>query len=157
MHATGQAAHIDVPEKFHEPSNGSPEFAPSVRADHDSRRRSTGGFSCTLYAIGRRYLYRILPRRQPPALDLGRVWHHKQRLDPELMARAAKHLLGHHDFTSFRASHVRQSRSFVPLTGLIKRPWQKRYIPYRSAIIPASSGTQHHRNPLCRHRKMASR
>jgi len=61
-------------------------------------------FHARFSAIGRRYLYRILPRRQPPALDAGRVWHHKHPLDAAQMAIAAKHLIGRHDFSSFRAS-----------------------------------------------------
>ena len=39
-----------------------------------------------------------------PALEANRVWHVRQKLDAEAMDRAAKHLLGHHDFSSFRAS-----------------------------------------------------
>ena len=116
VHATGQAAHIDVPEKFTANRNGSPEFAPLIRADHNTNASEVpGDFHARFTAIGRRYLYRILPRRQPPALDGGRVWHHKQKLDPELMARAAKHLLGRHDFTSFRAS---QCQAESPLRTL---------------------------------------
>ena len=43
-------------------------------------------------ATGRRYLYRILPQRQKPALDLGRVWHHRQPLDSDRMHKAAQYL-----------------------------------------------------------------
>ena len=56
-------------------------------------------FSC----IGRRYLYRILNRRAPPTLDKGRVWHIAQELDVEAMAEGAQHLVGQHDFTTFRS------------------------------------------------------
>jgi tRNA pseudouridine38-40 synthase len=77
-----------------------------------------GDFHARFSAIGRRYLYRILPRRQPPALDAGRVWHHKHRLDPKLMVRAAKHLLGRHDFTSFRASQCQAETPFRTLDRL---------------------------------------
>ena len=52
----------------------------------------------------RHYRYRILNRRARPALDAGRVWHVPHRLDAEAMHRAAQHLLGRHDFTSFRAA-----------------------------------------------------
>ena len=44
-------------------------------------------FSC----IGRRYLYRILNRRAPPALDAGRVWHVAVPLDVEAMREGAAH------------------------------------------------------------------
>lgn len=59
-------------------------------------------FSARFSATGRMYLYRILNRRSPPALDQGRVWHVKKPLDADVMARAARDLLGHHDFTTFR-------------------------------------------------------
>jgi len=53
-------------------------------------------------ATGRRYLYRILDRPGRPALDRGRVWHVKKRLDAEAMNEAARRLVGLHDFTTFR-------------------------------------------------------
>jgi tRNA pseudouridine38-40 synthase len=53
-------------------------------------------------ATERRYLYRILNRISPPALEQGRVWHVKKPLDASAMQAAAQRLLGHHDFTTFR-------------------------------------------------------
>ena len=58
-------------------------------------------FSC----LGRRYRYRILSRRAPPALDLGRVWHISTPLDLEAMRQGAATLIGRHDFTTFRSAH----------------------------------------------------
>ncbi|MEC7573794.1 MAG: tRNA pseudouridine synthase A, partial [Pseudomonadota bacterium] len=37
------------------------------------------------------------------ALEAGRVWHVPMPLDADAMHAAAQPLLGHHDFTSFRA------------------------------------------------------
>ena len=107
VHASGQAAHLDVPEKFD---------AERVMAALNAlvgqqpvsviaAREVPADFHARFSAIGRRYLYRILPRRQPPALDLGRVWHHKTALDTDAMQCAADMLIGRHDFTSFRATH----------------------------------------------------
>jgi tRNA pseudouridine38-40 synthase len=53
-------------------------------------------------ATGRRYLYRILNRAGPPALDKGKVWHVRKRMDEEAMHEAAQSLVGLHDFTTFR-------------------------------------------------------
>lgn len=53
-------------------------------------------------ATGRRYLYRILNRPGPPALDAGRVWHMRKSMDAEAMHAAAQALVGLHDFTTFR-------------------------------------------------------
>jgi tRNA pseudouridine38-40 synthase len=50
----------------------------------------------------RRYLYRILNRRAPPALDAGKVWHVKKPIDADAMHAAAQALVGLHDFTTFR-------------------------------------------------------
>ncbi len=53
-------------------------------------------------ATGRRYLYRILNRPGPPALDAGRVWHMRKSMDADAMHAAAQVLIGLHDFTTFR-------------------------------------------------------
>src|SRR6185503_5987685 len=68
-------------------------------------------FSC----VGRRYLYRILNRRPPPALDAGRLWHVAVPLDAGAMQEGAAHLVGHHDFTTFRSA---QCQSDSPLKTL---------------------------------------
>lgn len=60
------------------------------------------GWHARFSATERRYRYRILNRRSPPALDQGRVWHVKKPLDAEAMHAAAQVLVGHHDFTTFR-------------------------------------------------------
>lgn len=58
-------------------------------------------FSC----VGRSYLYRIVNRRAPLALEAGRAWHvMAPALDADAMHAAAQRLVGRHDFTSFRAS-----------------------------------------------------
>jgi tRNA pseudouridine38-40 synthase len=68
-------------------------------------------FSC----VGRRYLYRILNRRAPSALDRGRVWHIAMPLDVEAMGEGARHLIGRHDFTTFRSA---QCQSDSPVKTL---------------------------------------
>ena len=62
------------------------------------------GWNARFSAISRLYRYRILNRRARPALDANRVWHVSKPLDATAMHRAAQHLLGRHDFTSFRAA-----------------------------------------------------
>lgn len=63
-------------------------------------------------AVGRAYRYRILNRDARPVLDGQRVWHVREALDAEAMHRAARFLVGQHDFTSFRATSC-QARSPV--------------------------------------------
>lgn len=57
-------------------------------------------FSC----VARHYKYVVLNRGAPPVLDKNRVWWVPRKLNVPAMRRAAKKLIGHHDFTSFRAS-----------------------------------------------------
>jgi tRNA pseudouridine38-40 synthase len=71
-------------------------------------------FSCT----GRRYLYRILNRRSPPALDRGRVWHIAVPLDVEAMQEGAALLVGRHDFTTFRSVHCQSDSPVKTLDRL---------------------------------------
>lgn len=60
-------------------------------------------FHARFSATGRRYRYRLLNRWTRPALDRHRAawWHYP--LDADRMQAGARHLLGEHDFTSFRA------------------------------------------------------
>jgi tRNA pseudouridine38-40 synthase len=53
-------------------------------------------------ALGKRYRYRILNRDTPRPLDARTTWRVAAPLDLDLMSRAADHLIGIHDFTSFR-------------------------------------------------------
>ena len=61
-----------------------------------------GDWHARFSATGRRYLYRILNRPGPAALDQGRVWHMRKPMDAETMQTAAQSLVGLHDFTTFR-------------------------------------------------------
>jgi len=71
-------------------------------------------FSC----IGRRYLYRIVNRRAPLALDRGRAWRVPQPLNSDAMHDAAQLLVGHHDFTTFRSIHCQSASPVKTLDSL---------------------------------------
>lgn len=62
-------------------------------------------FHARFSATNRIYLYKILNRSAPPALETGRVWFIPRRLDNFSMNDAASILIGKHDFTSFRAKY----------------------------------------------------
>ena len=106
VHAEGQVAHLDLertqrPAVLRDAVNHHLGRQPvSVLAAEEAEPDFHARFS----AIGRAYRFRILNRRAPPALDRGRVWHVGTPLDAGAMDRAAKRLLGRHDFTSFRSS-----------------------------------------------------
>ncbi|RGE41852.1 tRNA pseudouridine(38-40) synthase TruA [Comamonas testosteroni] len=55
-------------------------------------------------ATGRRYAYVLLQSPVRPSVEAGRVGWVFHALDGEAMQQAAGHLLGEHDFSSFRAS-----------------------------------------------------
>jgi len=106
VHALGQVAHFDLTKEF---------VADKVRdaLNHFLRPNPVAvlqaeiaaeDFHARFSATGRHYLYRILCRRAPPALERGRVWHVVRDLDAEAMHAAAQILVGCHDFTTFRAA-----------------------------------------------------
>ncbi len=61
-------------------------------------------FHARASALARRYVYVLLESPVRPALESGRVGWIFRPLDETAMREAAQHLLGEHDFTSFRAS-----------------------------------------------------
>jgi tRNA pseudouridine38-40 synthase len=61
-------------------------------------------FHCRASALARRYAYILLESPVRPSLDTGRVGWVFKPLDFEAMQQAAAHLLGEHDFSSFRAA-----------------------------------------------------
>jgi tRNA pseudouridine38-40 synthase len=105
VHALAMSAHVDIEKSLTEhrlregvnalvrPHPISVLLVEKVADDWHAR------FSC----VGRRYVYRILNRRAPPALDAGKVWHVAVPLDADAMAEGAAHLIGRHDFTTFRS------------------------------------------------------
>jgi len=106
VHALAQVAHVDISKEF-------PSDTVRDALNHHVRPHPVSVVSAEIVdtefharfsATGRAYLYRILNRRAPPALDRGRVWWHAAPLDAAAMHDAAQHLIGHHDFTTFRAS-----------------------------------------------------
>lgn len=106
VHAKGQVAHFDLekefsPDKVRDALNHFLRPAPVVVLDAALADKD---FHARFSAIKRYYLYRILNRRSPPALDSGFVWHVTASLDADAMHRAAQALVGKHDFTTFRAA-----------------------------------------------------
>lgn len=106
VHATGQVAHLDLvkPMSLESLQNA---INHHVRPHPVAILRATvvdDEFHARFSAKNRRYLYRILNRRAPLVLDLGRSWHVPTPIEEEVMHEAAQRLIGKHDFTSFRSA-----------------------------------------------------
>ena len=124
VHALAMTAHVDVAKtvtehRLREGINALVRPTPiSVTAVERVADDWHARFSC----IGRKYLYRILNRRAPPALDRGRVWHIAVPLNVEAMTAGAAMLIGRHDFTTFRSVHCQSDSPVKTLDRLdVKR------------------------------------
>jgi tRNA pseudouridine38-40 synthase len=125
VHALGQVVHFDLerawrPAVIRDAVNAHLGSEPIKVLDAEE---AAADFHARFSAKGRRYLYRILNRRSPPALDAGRVWHVRKPLDAAAMDAAAGQLLGHHDFTTFRDMAC-QSKSPVKTLD-VARVWRE--------------------------------
>ncbi|MGX5843936.1 tRNA pseudouridine(38-40) synthase TruA [Mesorhizobium sp. ArgA1] len=108
VHATAQVAHVDLnkawpTDKVRDAINAHLQAAGAHVAILQARVVSDE-FDARFSATGRHYLYRILNRRAPAAMEKGKVWWVPKRLDADAMHEAAKVLLGRHDFTTFRST-----------------------------------------------------
>ena len=82
----------------------------------------TQKFHARFSAKSRVYLYRISNRRSKVALDRNRVWLLRKPLNIISMKKAAKFLIGKHDFNSFRSVHCQARSSIKSLKNIeIKR------------------------------------
>ncbi len=141
VHATGQVAHIDLPRAY--PAD-TVRDALNNYLKHEAvavlEAEPVGDdFHARFSATGRAYLYRILNRRAAPALERGRVWWVPRPLDAEAMAAGARHLVGHHDFTTFRDSECQSSSPVKTLDRLdIRRVGDEIH------VVAASRSFLHH-------------
>ena len=120
VHALGQVAHFDLVKEF-EAGKVRDALNHYLRPDPVAvidAAMAGEDFHARFSATARHYLFRILNRRSPPALDAGRVWHVSPRLDAEAMDAAARFLVGQHDFTTFRAAECQAQSPIKTLDRL---------------------------------------
>ncbi|MGY6705752.1 tRNA pseudouridine(38-40) synthase TruA [Roseinatronobacter sp.] len=120
VHATGQVAHCDMirdwsPFRLMEALNHHLRPAPVAIL---ACAQVDEGFHARFSATERRYLFRLLARRAPPTFEAGRIWHIRHALALAPMQDAAQHLLGQHDFTTFRASQCQAASPVKTLDEL---------------------------------------
>jgi tRNA pseudouridine38-40 synthase len=117
VHALGQVAHFDLevdfpPRKITEAINFylKKEYAiilDTQIANHD--------FHARFSAKQRSYNYIILNRNIASPLDRLRVWHIRHQLDTDVMQQACKIIIGHHDFSSFRAAGCQANSALITI------------------------------------------
>lgn len=106
VHALGQVAHFDLDATFmsHNVINGINYYLkPNLIAIQKCEIVSTD-FHARFSAKKRHYMYRIINRKGKLIIDQDRAWSIKPPLDLNAMIAASKHLIGNHDFSSFRAA-----------------------------------------------------
>jgi len=107
VHALGMVSHVDIEKPFEAFRLGeaiNAHLRPNpIAVVHCEEKPDDwhARFSC----IGRSYEYRIVNRRAPLTLDKGKAWLVTRPLDADAMHEAAQHLVGRHDFTTFRSVH----------------------------------------------------
>ncbi|MEM6638166.1 MAG: tRNA pseudouridine(38-40) synthase TruA [Pseudomonadota bacterium] len=121
VHATGQVAHVDMsrawdPFRLSEALNFHLKPAPVAVL---AAAKVAPDWHARFSAQERRYSYRIICRRAPLAFAAGTAWHVRRPLDVDAMQAAGRHLIGQHDFTTFRSS-ICQAKSPVKTIDAIE-------------------------------------
>jgi len=120
VHATGQVAHCDLSKSWE--TNRlrrslnhflHPEPVAIVEIEPVAE-----DFHARFDARARHYRYRVLGRPARPALLNGLVWHVHTPLDVAAMREGAAHLIGHHDFTTFRSVNCQSASPVKTLDTL---------------------------------------
>ena len=120
VHALGQVAHFDLKRVTNADTVVNalnfylrPEAISIISAEHVDN-----GFDARRSAKQRAYMYKIINRRAPLSLDRGHSWLVSKKLDHNAMQRAAKVLIGKHDFTTFRATRCQANSPIKTLDDL---------------------------------------
>ncbi len=106
VHGRGQVAHCDM-DKDWDPFRLSEALNYHLKPDPiaiTACAQVDGDWHARFSALERRYEFRLLMRRAPATHDAGLVWQVSRELDVSAMQEGAAHLLGLHDFTTFRSS-----------------------------------------------------
>jgi len=112
VHSTNQSAHFDIKNNI----LNKYKFISSVNYFLNKKNisvkkiiKKNNKFHARFSAKEREYIYIILNRNAPPILDKNKVWHLRSRLHIKLLKKAAKKLIGTHNFNAFRSSNCQAS------------------------------------------------
>lgn len=106
VNALGQVAHFDLPFELdpYRLTGSLNYFMRGQRIGILSIERVSNDFHARFSAKQRHYVYKILNRRAICIIDSAHKTHIREELDTDKMQEGANHLLGLHDFSSFRSS-----------------------------------------------------
>jgi tRNA pseudouridine38-40 synthase len=114
VHARAQVAHVDLAKNWD--TDTVRDALNAHLRPHPvavlAAEKVADDFNARTSAVKRHYLYRIVNRRADLTLDLRRAWRVPRPLDVAGMHAAAQHLVGKHDFTTFRSTEC-QAKSPV--------------------------------------------
>ena len=114
VHALGQVAHVSL-NKEHDPykvRQGLNFYLKKHSISILSVELVPEDFHARYSAVKRKYIYKMIARPSPLALDKNKAWHIYKPMNLKSMQDGANHLIGLHDFTTFRASEC-QAKSPV--------------------------------------------
>ena len=106
VHALGQVAHFDLKKKIKKKN-----LLPAINQNIGNKSvtvlkisKANKKFHARYDAKKRTYLYSIINRQSPLALQKNKAWHIRKKLDVKAMKKGAKLLLGTYDFSTYRAA-----------------------------------------------------
>jgi len=106
VHALAQIAHFDLKKKIKKKN-----LLPAINQNIGNKpvtilkiNKANKKFHARYDAKKRTYLYLIINRQSPLALQRNKAWHIRKKLDIKAMKKGVKLLLGTHDFSTFRAA-----------------------------------------------------
>ena len=152
VHALAQVAHVDLakgwePFRLCEALNFHLKPRPIAVL---AVARVAVDFHARFSATGRAYRYRLISRRAPLTCDAGLAWRVAPELNLAAMQAGGKHLVGFHDFTTFRSTDCQAASPEKTLDDLRIEvrdvPHGQEFIFMSGHAVSAQSGSQFRRN-----------
>ncbi|NRA30262.1 MAG: tRNA pseudouridine(38-40) synthase TruA [Parvularculaceae bacterium] len=120
VHAYAMTAHIDIQREMSafDLNNALNALVRPHPIAVLSAEAVSADFHARFSAAERQYIYRIVGRRPPLALEAGKAWHIPYTIDHDAMREAAQHLIGLHDFTTFRSVQCQSNSPVKTMTEI---------------------------------------
>ncbi|MEM8572441.1 MAG: tRNA pseudouridine(38-40) synthase TruA [Pseudomonadota bacterium] len=123
VHAQGQVAHTDLSkewktDRLRNALNAHLRPAPIAVLEAAPVAED---FHARFSAVARRYLFSLVVRRAPLVRDAGFAWRVNRPLDIDAIRKGAAHLVGKHDFTTFRSTMCQAANPIKTLDMIVVR------------------------------------